>query len=133
VSRRPYIKELPRAYREQYDAEIAANEPVIEWVKNNHGIWVHVSIHDPHVDSAHNAEKTSCKRGHRYTDENTIFTSDGFRQCRKCTNENRKPLTPEQKQRANEVRNRWRQRLRDERANPECTDAALLAAARTDI
>lgn len=28
--------------------------------------------------------KTHCKRGHLFTEENTIITSNGSRNCRKC-------------------------------------------------
>jgi len=102
------MKDFPTSYRAEYDAQIAANEPVIEWEKNRHGIWVHTAIHDPHRDSGHNREKTACIRNHLYTEESTITTRDG-RQCRTCKNEMRKPLTPEQKQRALELKRQRRQ------------------------
>jgi hypothetical protein len=47
---RPYIKELPKAYRERFDAEIEANPPVIVWEKDGHGVLVAVEIYDPHAD-----------------------------------------------------------------------------------
>jgi hypothetical protein len=111
----PYRKENPRAYRDQYDAQIAANEPAIVWRKKRNGVFVHVSVHDPHPDSGHNASKDTCIRGHEYTPENTIVKREGWRQCRTCKNDGRKPLTPEQKQRAAELK-RQRRQLRQERS-----------------
>jgi hypothetical protein len=32
-----------------------------------------------------NRDKTHCKRGHEFTEENTIWRKDGGRQCRACT------------------------------------------------
>jgi hypothetical protein len=51
VSRRPYIKELPRAYRDEYDAEVEANPAVIVWEKRPGGVLVHVEIYDPLADA----------------------------------------------------------------------------------
>jgi hypothetical protein len=31
--------------------------------------------------------KTHCNRGHEFTPENTIWTTDGWRKCRKCYNQ----------------------------------------------
>lgn len=31
-----------------------------------------------------NSEKTHCVKGHEYTPENTIYTREGWRQCKKC-------------------------------------------------
>jgi hypothetical protein len=101
------VKDFPISYRKEYDAQIASDEPVIGWRKKNNGIWVHTSVHDPHVDSAHNGDKTACKRGHKFTEANTIPTRTG-RQCRTCKNQDRKPLTPEQKQRALELKRQRR-------------------------
>jgi hypothetical protein len=138
MSRRPYIKELPRAYRDEYDAQIAANEPVIEWAKNRHGIFVAVKVHDPHRDCGQNKTKDACIRGHKFTEANTIIRRDG-RQCRTCKNEDRKPLTPEQKQRALELK-RLRRRMREEAAEVaerfrkhRADNSPLMAAARTEI
>jgi stringent starvation protein B len=50
VSRRPYIKELPRAYREEYDAEVEANPAVIVWAKR-HGVFIPVEVYDPLADA----------------------------------------------------------------------------------
>jgi hypothetical protein len=51
MSRHPYIKELPRAYREQYDAEVDANPAVIVWERDRHGVLRHVEIYDPLGDA----------------------------------------------------------------------------------
>jgi hypothetical protein len=50
MSRRPYIKELPRAYREEYDAEVEANPAVIVWEKRHGGVLVAVEVYDPLAD-----------------------------------------------------------------------------------
>jgi hypothetical protein len=50
MSRRPYIKELPRAYRDEYDAEVEANPAVIVWEKDRHGVLVAVEVYDPLAD-----------------------------------------------------------------------------------
>ena len=34
------------------DELLAENPPLITWRKNNHGIWVHVAISDPHAETA---------------------------------------------------------------------------------
>lgn len=118
-----------------------SNEPVVTWRKKKGGIWVHTSIKDAHVDSPHNGEKTACYRGHEYTEANTIITRDG-RRCRTCKNQDRKPLTPEQKERALELK---RQRRRQAAMQEEAADVAerfrqhradntpLVAAARREI
>jgi hypothetical protein len=31
-----------------------------------------------------NAEKTHCKRGHEFTEANTLIKGDGWRYCREC-------------------------------------------------
>lgn len=78
------MKDFPISYRKEYDAQIAADEPVIGWRKKNSGIWVHTSIHDPHVDSVHNGDKTACKYGHAFDESNTYLKSGGARECRTC-------------------------------------------------
>lgn len=71
--------------------ELFAREPaVIEWKKRTDGVWVHVSIYDPHADGGHNGTKTACKRGHPFNTTNTLITSGGHRQCRICKNLNRR-------------------------------------------
>lgn len=57
------------------------------------------------------------------TEENTIITRDG-RQCRTCKNAMRKPLTPEQKRRALDLRKQNRRQQREETANTSLTTAA---------
>ena len=113
-------------------------DAVITWRKKKGGIWVHTSIHDPHVDGTRNAEKTACIDGHEYTEANTIITRDGSRQCRTCKNAKRKPLTPEQRQRAAELKRLRRmqeqadevaERFRQHRAD----NTPLMVAARTEI
>jgi hypothetical protein len=102
---------------EKLEAAMETNPPVIEWrLDPRSRVMVAWSVHDPYPDGAHNGEKTSCKRGHRYTAENTIHTSGGWRQCRTCKNEDRKPLTDEQKQRALELKRLRRQQRKENAA-----------------
>jgi hypothetical protein len=42
------------------------------------------NLFDTATSTRCNAEKTHCKHGHEYTQENTICTREGWRQCRKC-------------------------------------------------
>lgn len=76
--------------RARADEQIASAEPVIEWVKGRHGIWVAASVDDPHPDGEHNATKTACKRNHPFTEANTRITPSGHRKCRTCKNEERR-------------------------------------------
>jgi WhiB family transcriptional regulator, redox-sensing transcriptional regulator len=42
----------------------------------------------PRVSASHSqASKTQCKRGHRFTAENTYYAPDGQRRCRTCLRE----------------------------------------------
>jgi WhiB family redox-sensing transcriptional regulator len=42
----------------------------------------------PRVSASHpQASKTQCKRGHRFTAENTYYAPDGQRRCRRCLRE----------------------------------------------
>jgi WhiB family transcriptional regulator, redox-sensing transcriptional regulator len=42
----------------------------------------------PRVSASHpQASKTQCKRGHRFTAENTYYAPDGQRRCRTCMRE----------------------------------------------
>jgi WhiB family redox-sensing transcriptional regulator len=42
----------------------------------------------PRVSASHpQASKTQCKRGHRFTAENTYYAPDGQRRCRTCLRE----------------------------------------------
>jgi WhiB family redox-sensing transcriptional regulator len=44
--------------------------------------------HSRHVPASHpQASKTHCKRGHRFSAENTYYTPDGHRRCRTCLRE----------------------------------------------
>lgn len=121
-------------------SKLATNEPVVTWRKKKGGIWVHTSIKDTHVDSAHNGEKTACYRGHEYTEANTIITRDG-RRCRTCKNQDRKPLTPEQKQRALELKRQRRKAAMQEQAaevadrfeRHRADNTPLMTAARREI
>lgn len=104
-------------------------EAVVLWRKKPNGVFVSVYVDDPQPDSAHNREKDACKRGHRFTEDNTIIRPDG-RQCRACKNATRRAPTPEQKRRAAALK-----RMRRAEREPdiqveyvECTDAELLAA-----
>lgn len=103
------------------DKALSENPPVIQWRKNNRGVFVAVSIHDPHPDGGHNRTKTHCKHNHEFTPENTIITRDG-RQCRTCKNvvtsvwQATRVLTPEQRARKNEQERARRRREREERA-----------------
>jgi len=72
------------------DAALEADPPVVVWEKNSHGVWIGVEVYDPHPDGGHNGTKTSCKRNHPYTEENTMITPAGWRQCRICKNEGRR-------------------------------------------
>jgi hypothetical protein len=96
---------------EKLEAAMEANPPIIVWrldpVRRVQVAW---SVDDPHRDGGHNGAKTHCKRKHPFDEDNTLITTSGHRQCRTCTNETRKPLTPEQKQRAAELK---RQRRRE--------------------
>jgi hypothetical protein len=67
-----------------------------------------------------NAAKVSCPRGHRYDADNTYVNPKGERNCRRCMQERRRSMTPEQVERvrvmsARRTRNR-RARQREERA-----------------
>jgi hypothetical protein len=103
----------------EMDAALESNPPVIEWRKRPNGIYVPVSVFDPHPDGGHNRTKTHCKHNHEFTPENTIITRDG-RQCRTCKNvvtsvwQATRVLTPEQRARKNE-QERVRRRLRRQR------------------
>lgn len=99
------------------------NPPIIVWRKRRNGVFVKVSVYDPFADGGHNREKAACIRGHKYTEDNTIITRDG-RQCRTCKNAMRKPLTPEQKRRALDLRKQNRRQQREETANTSLTTAA---------
>lgn len=92
------------------------NPPIIQWRRKNNGVWVAVSVHDPHMTGIHNREKTACKREYPFTEDNTIITRDG-RQCRTCKQEQR-----------NE-----RERAARRYSPAECTDENLLNAARTAL
>jgi WhiB family transcriptional regulator, redox-sensing transcriptional regulator len=41
------------------------------------------------------ASKTHCKRGHRFTAENTYYTPDGYRRCRTCLRKAQPVRAPE--------------------------------------
>jgi hypothetical protein len=76
------------AYRDKrsvMDALLDTEPTVIVWRKNNHGVLVHVSVHDPFPDGpVHNSVKTHCLRDHPFDEENTYVKADGSRQCRTC-------------------------------------------------
>lgn len=40
---------VKNTYEAEMDEALKAAPPVIRWRKNNRGIWVHVSIRDPHT------------------------------------------------------------------------------------
>lgn len=105
------------------DAALKKEPPIIGWRRKPNGVLVHTYVNDPHAESPHNGEKAACKRGHKYTEENTIVTRDG-RQCRTCKNAMRKPLTPEQKRRALDLRKQNRRQQREETADTSLTTAA---------
>lgn len=68
-----------------YDKVIAANPPVITWRRGNHGVWVATSVNDPHAETpGSNSSKTHCKNKHPFDEVNTLFKTDGSRQCRTC-------------------------------------------------
>ena len=46
------------------------------------------------LDRHHNAKKTECKRGHRFTPENTYITTNGGRCCRQCVRDKRGVIEP---------------------------------------
>jgi hypothetical protein len=74
----------------EFDAEIAANPPVIEWVFDKHRrVLVGHVIDDPYRDGAYNGSKTHCKRGHPLDQQNTM-ADHGYRRCRTCKNERRR-------------------------------------------
>lgn len=73
----------------EYDAEIDANPPLIEWKPNGKGVMVGTVIEDPHKDGNHNKSKTHCKRNHPLDEDNTI-SDHGYRRCRTCKNERRR-------------------------------------------
>lgn len=68
------------------DLLLQESPPVITWLKNKRGVWVHTSINDPHMDSVggRNTDKQVCKRNHPFDEANTLLKSDGTRQCREC-------------------------------------------------
>jgi hypothetical protein len=63
------------------DKALEERPPVIEWRLNAHGIWVHTYIFDPHVDAA---DRSVCRRGHAFDEENTVNRAEGSRPCKKC-------------------------------------------------
>lgn len=77
------------------DELLAENPPLITWRKNNHGIWVHVAISDPHAERGTEPVEL-CKRRHPFDEANTIIWPDGTRHCRECKRmrdrESRTPL-----------------------------------------
>lgn len=96
-------------------AALEANPPVIVWRRKNNGVWVAVSVQDPHSDGGRThrearsrsyASRTirefpvSCEQGHEFDSWNTLVSADGEPHCRTC-------------------------------ASPQ--DTQLLSAARTDI
>ena len=117
----------------KFEADIAVRPPVIHWrldpVRRVQVAWY---VDDPYADGRPNGEKTACKYGHPFTDENTMLRATK-RECRTCKNRaksawqaaNPKVLTPEQRRRKTESERLRRQRRREE--------SPLLAAARTEI
>ena len=52
MSRNARYSDPKNSLQGEYDAEIAANPPVIEWTKkNHHGVLIGTVIEDPHADS----------------------------------------------------------------------------------
>jgi len=51
VSRNARYSDPKNSLQGEYDAEIAANPPVIDWTKrNHHGVLIGTVIEDPHAD-----------------------------------------------------------------------------------
>lgn len=56
------------------------------------------------------AMRTTCARGHEYTQENTATTGDGHRRCRACARENARRWGRANPQRVAEKNRRWREK-----------------------
>ena len=97
------------------EAAMKANPPHIVWRNNGRGVQVAVSVDDPHAEHELRKSDKECARGHELTDDNTIFDRTGKR-CRLCKQARRRE---------------WYARKKSEQV--ECSDPALLAAARTEI
>jgi hypothetical protein len=82
--------DIGNSLQTEFDAEIAANPPVIEWVLDKQKrVMVAAYVEDPHRDGGHNGTKTHCKRNHPLDDEN-VMLDHGHRRCRTCKNERRR-------------------------------------------
>lgn len=72
---------------EKLEAAMALDPPVVTWVLDQRRrVMVAASVHDPHMDtgSGANSSKTHCKNKHPFDEVNTLFKTDGSRQCRTC-------------------------------------------------
>jgi len=101
------------AHEREMTKALDANPPVVVWRKRRDGIYVKVSVFDPHPDGGRNSEKTHCQWGHEFTPDNTFIKADGGRQCRTC-------------------KSRWNSEAYAARKVDEYEDP-LMTAARTEI
>lgn len=72
---------------EKLEAAMALDPPVITWVLDQRTrVQVPAAIYDPYADtgSGSNSSKTHCKKKHPFDEVNTLFKTDGSRQCRTC-------------------------------------------------
>lgn len=102
--------------------------PIPEGLTIDHLCRVRTCINPQHLEAVTLAENirragaavTHCPRHHEYTPENTYVGSSGGRSCRTCTRQknaqNRRPLSPTQRARSNDL-----QRLRRLRQQQRAT------------
>lgn len=70
---------------EKLEAAMAIDPPVIQWILHPiRKVMVAAHVYDPHADHGWGIPREKCAVGHRFTDQNTFYRSDGSRECREC-------------------------------------------------